>query len=206
MSLTPPHLKDGQRWQGQRIGLLGGSFNPPHAGHLNIARIARARFGLDFVWWLVTPQNPLKDKKDIAPYDERFTKVENIIAGNPAMMATHLEREIGSRYSYETVRALKKAFPHTDFLWICGMDNARIFHKWDRWLDLLELIPMTFIARPPAGGLVQNCPVRMAPVPHHHQAGGAVTNLKKPGIYWLTATKMIDLSSTRIRNDINKLR
>lgn len=200
MSLTPPRLGDSQRWRSLRIGLLGGSFNPPHEGHLNIARIARARFGLDFIWWLVTPQNPLKDKKHIAPYDERFALVKNMVGDDPRMMPTHLESEIGSRYSYETVEALRGAFPQTDFLWICGMDNALIFHKWDRWRELLGMIPMTFIARPPAGTLVRNCPLRMADVPHHTRTQGRMTDLNRPGVYWLSATKMINLSSTEIRN------
>ncbi len=203
MGLTPPRLHDGTRWQGLRVGLLGGSFNPPHAGHLHIARIARARFGLDFVWWLITPQNPLKDSRQLAPYDERFGQVDALIATDPTMMATHLEREIGSRYTYDTVRTLKHAFPRTDFLWICGMDNARIFHQWDRWRELLDLVPMTFIARPPAGILVQNCPLRMSDVPQHVKTMGARTDLSKPGIYWLTATKMVDISSTEIRNKSN---
>ncbi len=200
MSFTAPHLNDGERWRGKRIGLLGGSFNPPHAGHLHIARIAQARFGLHYVWWLVTPHNPLKDKNIIAPYEERFAQVQEITASNPAMMATHLERDIGSRYTYETVSTLRTRFARTDFLWICGMDNALIFHKWERWRDLLNLLPMTFIARPPAQALVRNCPVRMADVPQYRDTQGRQTDLAKPGIFWLTSTRMIDLSSTKIRN------
>lgn len=202
MSLSPPHLKDGMRWRGMRIGLLGGSFNPPHAGHTHIARLAQARFGLDFVWWLVTPQNPLKETKDTADYAQRFAQVEAITAPYPTHMATHLEREIGSRYTYESVSALKHAFPQTDFLWICGMDNARIFHRWDRWQELLALIPMTFIARPPARSLVQNCPLRQYAVPHYHRTQGRQTDLSQPGVYWLASSKMVDLSSTKIRNNI----
>ncbi len=200
MTMTAPHLLDGVRWNGMRVGLLGGSFNPPHAGHLHIARVAKARFGLDFVWWLVTPHNPLKDKNIIAPYEERFSQVEKMTAHDPAMMATHLERDIGSRYTYETVSALRQAFPKTDFLWICGMDNALIFHRWQRWQDILKTMPMTFIARPPAGALVRSSPLRMADVPHHSQTHGARTDLGKPGVYWLTSTRMVDLSSTEIRN------
>ena len=200
MIMTPPHLLDGVRWSGMRVGLLGGSFNPPHAGHLHIARVAKARFGLDVVWWLVTPHNPLKDKNIIAPYAERFAQVEDMTAHDPAMMATHLERDIGSRYTYETVTALRHAFPKTDFLWVCGMDNALIFHHWQRWQDILKTMPMTFIARPPAGALVRTCPLRMADVPHHSQTHGKHTDLGKPGIYWLTSTRMVDLSSTEIRN------
>lgn len=200
MTMTPPHPGDGTRWRGRRIGLLGGSFNPPHNGHMHIAKIAKARFGLDFVWWLITPHNPLKDKKILAPYEERYAAVEKMTARHPSMMATHLERDLGGTYTYETVRTLRDIFPQTDFLWICGMDNALIFHKWECWRELLGLMPMTFIARPPAHYLVKNCPVRQADIPHHFHTRGRATDLKKPGVYWLTATRMIDLSSTEIRN------
>ncbi len=182
--LASPTLKDGNRWSGMRIGLLGGSFNPAHAGHRHIARLAMAEYDLDFVWWLVTPQNPLKDKKGMAPYEERFASVEKIIAGHPRMMATHLEAELGTTYTYDTVKGLKQAFPKTDFLFICGMDNAMIFHKWDRWKDLVDLVRIAFVARPPAGGLVRNCPVRM---------------LNSPNVSWLQGAKMLDISSTQIR-------
>lgn len=188
-TLTPPNFKDSSRWAGRRIGLLGGSFNPAHAGHLHIARLALAKMDLDFVWWMVTPQNPLKDKKGMAPYEARFASVEDLIGGHPAMMATHLEKKIHGKYTYDTVKALIRAYPKTDFTFICGMDNAMIFHRWDRWRELADLIPIVFIARPPAGELVRNCPIRM---------------LNHPNIRWLTATKMMDISSTKIRNSILK--
>ena len=187
--LTSPTLNDGNRWKGMKVGLLGGSFNPAHAGHKHIARLAMAEYGLDFVWWLVTPQNPLKDKSVTAPYAVRFASVEDIIAGHPRMMATHLEEELGTTYTYDTVKGLIRHFPQTDFLFICGMDNAMIFHKWDRWKDLAKLIPIAFIARPPAGGLVRNCPIRM---------------LGNKNVSWLQNTKMLDISSTKIRKSSKK--
>lgn len=183
-----------------RIGLLGGSFNPAHEGHLHIARLAMAKFGLDFVWWLVTPQNPLKDRKGMAPYDERFASVESIIGGHPKMMATHLESELGTQFTYDTVTALKDTFPKADFLFICGMDNALIFHKWDRWQELTQTLPIVFIARPPAGMLIRNCPVRMLDNSRGTAPMGRKTDLKTPKIYWLQTTKMINISSTQIRN------
>ncbi len=203
-SFTPPSLRDGQRWNGLRIGLLGGSFNPAHHGHLNIARLAMARFGLDFVWWIVTPQNPLKDKSQTAAYEDRMRSVKRLIAGHPKMMATHLEKELGSTYTYDTVARLKKSFPKTDFLWICGMDNAVIFHRWDRWKDLAHEIPIVFIARPPAGLLIRNCPVRMLKASCAACTPSVKTDLSIPKIYWLQTTKMIDISSTAIRNNSAK--
>lgn len=196
-SFSSPTLLGGNKWKNCRIGLLGGSFNPPHAGHLHIARLAQVKFGLDFVWWIVTPQNPLK--KNTGGYERRFDQVEKMIAPYPRQVATHLERDIGSKYTHQTVMALREHFPSTDFLWICGMDNALIFHKWDNWQALLENMPITFIARPPVGNLVKNSPLRSYNHPHYFNAFGSKTDLKKPGIYWLQGTKMLDISSTEIR-------
>lgn len=188
-----------------RVGLLGGSFNPAHEGHLHIARIAMRKFGLDCVWWLVTPQNPLKEAKGLAPYEKRFASVQSIISNDPGMIATHIERDLGTKFTFDTVEALKTAYPKTDFLFICGMDNAVIFHKWDRWEDLARAIPIVFIARPPAQELVRNCPIRMLNIPQHDRPCGRRTNLKKPHVFWLSAARMIDQSSTKIRNKINWL-
>jgi nicotinate-nucleotide adenylyltransferase len=184
-TLTPPNLMDSPRWGGMKIGLLGGSFNPAHKGHRHIARMAMAEYDLDFVWWLVTPQNPLKDKAHMATYDVRFQSVQSIIAGHPHMMATHIEQKLGTNYTYETVKGLMKSYPKTDFVFICGMDNAHIFHRWDRWRTLTRLMPIVFIARPPAGSLIQNCPVRMLG--------------KGAKVSFLHTSKMLDISSTQIR-------
>ena len=202
---SPPALNETNRWDGLRIGLLGGSFNPPHIGHLHIARLARAEFGLDFVWWIVTPQNPLKKTKGMAPYSERYLLVKEMLQQSPRQMPTHLESDLGTKYTHETVAALRKNFPKTDFVWICGMDNAHIFHKWDEWREILNLMPICFIARPPADNLVRNSPLRQyTNVPHYFATKGRNTNLKNKGVYWLKASKMLDISSTKIRNK-NKL-
>ena len=197
-SFTPPSLHDSHRWKGMRIGLLGGSFNPPHEGHMNIARLARTKFGLDFVWWIVTPQNPLKNPKNSTPYDKRFAQVEAITAHSPKQIATHLERDFKTHYTYQTIQKLKHRFSNTDFIWICGMDNALMFHQWDQWQEITQQIPMVFIARPPAHNLVKNCPLRqLNTVPHRHETDGVKTDLKTPCIYWLRGTKMLDISSTK---------
>lgn len=186
---SSPNLKDSARWSGMKIGLLGGSFNPAHNGHRHIARMAMAEYNLDFIWWLVTPQNPLKDKAGMAAYDDRVLSVKNIVAGHPRMMVTHLEEKLGTTYTYETIKALLKAYPKTEFTFICGMDNALIFHKWEEWDALAGMVHIVFMARPPAGSLVRNCPVRM---------------LKSPNVSFFQTTKMLDISSTKIRNSIKK--
>lgn len=184
-----PSLQDGTAYAGKKIGLLGGSFNPAHKGHKHIALLALEHYGLDEIWWLITPQNPLKDTVDMADYETRFTSVEKIINNHPDMRATHLERDLGTTYTYETVKALKEHFPQTDFLFICGMDNALIFHKWDHWVELLDLIPFTFIDRPGSVEIVADCPLKQ---------------VKHPNLHWLHGEEMIDISSTQIRNNIKK--
>lgn len=168
---------------------------------MHIARLALVQFGLDFVWWIVTPQNPLKSSSGMATYEERLGLVRGMTQRHPRMMAATLEDDLRTRYTYETADALEKRFPHTEFLWICGMDNARIFHRWDRWRELVRKMPVAFIARPPAGSLVQACPLRMMPERYHrHSAQGRKTALSPPKITWLRGTKMVDISSTDIRN------
>ncbi len=185
--MEQPTLKKPAPWNGKKIGLLGGSFNPAHKGHRHIAMLALAYYALDYVWWLVTPQNPLKDTTDMAPYDERFASAEQIIAGHPKMMVTHLERDLGTTYTYETVKGLKQAFPQTEFMFICGMDNALIFHKWDRWQDLLDLTPIIFIDRPGAIDIVDEAPLK---------------KITHPNLIWLHGEEMMDISSTQIRNSL----
>jgi len=187
MSLGSPTLDNPAPWKGKKIGLLGGSFNPAHKGHRHIAMLALAYYALDYVWWLVTPQNPLKTTDDMGPYDERFASAEAIIAGHPKMIVTHLERDLGTTYTYETVKGLKQAFPQTEFLFICGMDNALIFHKWDRWQDLLDLIPITFIDRPGAIDIVDDSPLK---------------KVSHKNLLWLHGEEMMDISSTQIRNSL----
>lgn len=203
---TAPTLKDGNRWRGLRIGLFGGSFNPPHAGHVHVAQLAKVKFGLDFVWWLVTPQNPLKESKHTKPYKDRYKNVESMLENLPKHLPTHLETQIKSQYTYETVSTIRNVFPQTEFLWICGMDNAYIFHKWERWQDIIQTMPVAFIARPPATDLVKSCPLRMTKniVTHKYETRGAKTDLNNPAIYWLAGNKMLDISSTNIRKNIAK--
>lgn len=187
MMMKQPTLDNPAPWNGKKIGLLGGSFNPAHKGHKHIAELALEHYNLDGIWWLVTPQNPLKDTTDMAAYDERFASAEKIVDGHPQMVVTHLERDIGTTFTYETVRGLKKAFAQTDFMFICGMDNALIFHKWDRWQDLLDLIPVTFIDRPGAVDVVDDSPLKQ---------------VSHPNLLWLHGEEMVDISSTQIRNSL----
>jgi nicotinate-nucleotide adenylyltransferase len=133
--------------QGRSIGLLGGSFNPAHAGHKHISLVALKRLGLDEVWWLVTPQNPLKETKGTPSLSERVTQA-SLIAAHPSIHVTDIERKLGTQYTFDTVRALTSRNPSTNFVWIMGADNFIQLPQWKDWSALMHLIPMVIIARP----------------------------------------------------------
>lgn len=131
---------------GQRIGLLGGSFDPPHPGHAHITRWALKGFGLDHVWWLVSPANPLKTT---APADlERRLAAARAVMRHPRVAITDLEARLGTRYTAETVAALQRHYPGVRFVWLMGADNLTTFHRWDRWTQILARVPVGVLARP----------------------------------------------------------
>jgi nicotinate-nucleotide adenylyltransferase len=129
------------------VGLYGGSFNPPHAGHEHVAQIARRRLGLDRVVWLVSPGNPLKDPGHLEPLEQRMAQVRRL-AGGPGTVVSDLEARLGSRYTVDTVRWLKARFPGVRFVWIMGADNLAGFHRWKGWRDLMAEIPVAVVSRP----------------------------------------------------------
>lgn len=199
-----PHLLDGVRWKGKRVGLLGGSFNPPHEGHVHISLAAIKGLQLDCVWWLVTPQNPLKTDAPL-PLGERMALSRQITADHPKILVSSLEEALGTAITYETVRRLRKRFPGTDFVWISGMDNALSLHLWHHWQELLDEICMLHLTRNPARSLVKKSPVRMLQTQKH-----VVTNksgrfpLDSGTTYWMMQKKMLNVSSTDIRNNHEK--
>ena len=132
-----------------RIGLLGGSFNPPHAGHVHIAREAKKRLGLDRVLWLVSPQNPLKDSHQTAPLAERLSATADILGAEGGQHASIIETRMQTRYTLDTIRALKKRWPHARFVWIMGSDNLAGFHRWKGWRIMARLVNIAVVERPP---------------------------------------------------------
>ncbi|MDB2682697.1 nicotinate-nicotinamide nucleotide adenylyltransferase [Alphaproteobacteria bacterium] len=199
----PPHLNDTQRWRGLRVGLLGGSFNPAHEGHVHISLAALNGLKLDFVWWLVTPQNPIKEQSP-APLDERV-KLSRKIIENPRILVTDMETELGTNITYETIKALKRRFIGTEFVWISGMDNALNLHKWNHWQDLLRQIPMVHLSRNPANTMIKACPLRMyTPQKHVFLNKGAKVPLDSGTTYWLMQKKIVHTSSSEIRKNNGK--
>lgn len=134
-------------WRGLRVGLFGGSFNPAHEGHLHVARQAIRRLDLDAVWWLVSPQNPLKGKADMAPLAARLASAQ-AMARDPHIVVTAVEQQLGVRHSLRTVRALQARNPDTRFVWIMGADNLAGLHRWQGWRQLMRAVAIAVIDRP----------------------------------------------------------
>jgi nicotinate-nucleotide adenylyltransferase len=132
---------------GQRIGLYGGSFNPAHSGHYAVALEALKSARLDFVWWLVSPQNPLKDPSLTEDFCERLT-ITRSIASHPRFIVTDIEKTIGSRTTAETLETLKPLFRQAKFVWIMGADSLAGLHRWRHWRVLPKTLPLLVINRP----------------------------------------------------------
>jgi nicotinate-nucleotide adenylyltransferase len=131
----------------RRVGLFGGSFNPAHGGHLHISLLALRLLDLDEVWWLVSPQNPLKPARGMAPVEERMAGALRL-AKHPRIRVTDLEARLGTRYTADTILALKRRFPATRFVWLMGADNLRQISRWARWEDIFRAVPIAIFARP----------------------------------------------------------
>ena len=131
------------------IGLFGGSFNPPHQGHALVAEIAMQRLGLDQLWWMVTPGNPLKNHSGLAPLSERIVACEAMIT-DPRIKITAFEKSLGQSYTAQTLGAISRRNPHCHFVWIMGADNLKNFHLWQNWREIACTFPIAVIDRPGA--------------------------------------------------------
>jgi nicotinate-nucleotide adenylyltransferase len=135
--------------KGMVIGLLGGSFDPAHEGHVHITREALKRMGLDQVWWLVTPGNPLKARQP-APLADRMARAREVMR-HPRVKITALEEVLGTRVTIDTITRLRAIYPGVTFVWLMGADNLVQFHRWGRWRDILRAVAVGVLARPGAG-------------------------------------------------------
>ena len=131
-----------------RIGLLGGSFNPPHDGHVHVSEAALRKLRLDYVWWLVSPQNPLKPSRGMASFDKRLEAAKRLADRHPRMVVTGIEDELGTRFTIDTLRALKRRFADTRFVWLMGSDNLVQISRWRRWQQIFAEVPVAVVARP----------------------------------------------------------
>jgi len=185
----------------QRIGVMGGSFNPPHDGHRIVAATALRRLNLDRLWWLVSPGNPLKNQDDLAPLDERI-KVAKQFATDPRMEITAFEQKLDSPYTASTLAFLKERYPRALFVWVMGADNLASFHKWRNWHDIVSTLPIAVIDRPGwhLKALASPAARTMAGdrVPETH--AGALPMMKPPAWTFLT-TRLSRLSSSSLRQE-----
>ncbi|HOZ34908.1 MAG TPA: nicotinate-nucleotide adenylyltransferase [Tabrizicola sp.] len=135
--------------RGMVVGLLGGSFDPAHEGHVHITREALKRMGLDQVWWLVSPGNPLKARQP-APMADRLARAMAVML-DPRVKITALEERLGTRATYDTISRLQAIYPGVTFVWLMGADNLVQFHRWGRWRDILRSVAVGVLARPGSG-------------------------------------------------------
>ena len=184
---------------GQRIGLLGGSFEPPHAGHVHITKWALKEFGLDKVWWLVSPGNPLKAQGP-ASMERRIEAAHALLDGHPKIVVTDLERRLGTRYTAETLDRLMMRYQDVRFVWLMGADNLADFHKWDRWDEIMYKMPIGVLARP-GEQLAAGCSPAARRFRRKRLSARRSTALpfREAPCWSLLTGPMVNLSSTQIR-------
>jgi nicotinate-nucleotide adenylyltransferase len=185
---------------GMRIGLLGGSFNPPHAAHRAISLFALKRLNLDRVWWLLTPGNPLKDNGALRGLAERADAAREV-ADDPRIDISCLEAVIGTRYTVDTIIHLRRRVSGVHFVWIMGADNLAQFHRWQNWRRIATEVPIAVIDRPPESFRALAAPAAQALARYRLPASQAprLADQRAPAWVFLTGLKL-KLSSTGLRN------
>lgn len=183
----------------KRVGLLGGSFNPAHDGHVHISLQALEKLDLDEVWWLVSPQNPLKPTKGMAPLDQRLADAGRM-ATDPRIRVTAIEKDLGTRYTDDTLKALRDRFPGTAFVWLMGADNLIQVPKWKRWQSVFRTVPVAVLARPTYSlrALSSRAARRFARARIRSYRAGALAGMKPPAWVFLKIPLHPE-SATRIR-------
>ncbi len=190
----PPHAP------GMRIGLLGGSFNPPHMAHRAISLFAMKRLQLDRVWWLVSPGNPLKDTRALTQLQQRVAAAREL-ADDPRIEVSCLEAVIGTRYTADTISYLRRRCADVRFVWIMGADNLAQFHRWKNWQLIAGEVPIAVIDRAPQSIRALASPAAQAMAPYRlgEQHAGRLALKRPPAWVFLTGLKL-KLSSTALRN------
>ena len=192
-----PYVPDGRV-----IGLLGGSFDPAHEGHAHITREALKRFGLDEVWWLVSPGNPLKEHGP-ASLKRRMAKAHEVMQ-HPRVRISDFERRAGTRYTAETLRALMAAYPQAKFVWLMGADNLVQFEHWQDWQWIMENVAVGVLARPGQRGAARGA--KAAEVFKRYQMRAPMASLlgrAEAPAWCFVNVPMVDLSSSQIRQGGN---
>ena len=199
-AVFPADLRMPHAARGMNVGLFGGSFNPPHEGHALVAEIALRRLRLQQLWWIVTPGNPLKDARHLAPLGERI-RLSRATAGDPRVKVTAFEAAHDLRYTADTLRFVKARNPGVRFVWIMGADSLASFHLWQRWHDIAMTFPIAVIDRP--GSTLAFLSSRMAKTFDYarvdEEDAPLLAGLKPPAWTFIHGPRS-SMSSTAIRN------
>lgn len=202
-----PRPRSGHAFRGLTIGLMGGSFNPAHDGHRHVALWALRSLRLDFAWWLVSPGNPLKPSADMAPLADRLEGARVAAAGHPRVVVTAIEGELGTRYTADTLAALRRRFPRTRFVWLMGADNLAQIPRWRDWEAIFATTPIAVFGRPrysmrALGGQAAR---RFARRRVRARRAGALARLETPAWVFIPCP-LHPASSTAIRQGAARLR
>ena len=183
----------------QRIGVMGGSFNPPHEGHAIVASTALKRLALDQLWWLVTPGNPLKSHNGLAPLADRLAACATL-ANDPRMHVTAFEAQLHTPYTAATLSFLTKRYPATTFIWIMGADNLATFHRWQHWRMIARDLPIAVVDRPGWRLKALSSPAARALAKTRLPESAASSLGRYPPPHWcLLSTRLSHASSTQLR-------
>jgi nicotinate-nucleotide adenylyltransferase len=184
-----------------RIGLLGGSFNPPHEGHALITRLALRRLQLDRVWWLVTPGNPLKSLTGLAALKARVEAARRLDVG-PRVVVSDIEAQIGSSFTYDTLLWLRQRAPSAHFVWIMGADNLRQLHLWRHWRLIADLVPIAVVDRPGSTlrAISSRAGMALAPWRVPERDASRFAAMRPPALLFLHGPRS-RLSSTALRGE-----
>ena len=187
-----------------RVGLLGGSFNPAHGGHLHISRLALKHLNLDQVWWLVSPQNPLKPTAGMAPLADRLDHAR-AIAADPRILPTDMERRLGTLYAVDTLRRLFGRYPNTRFVWVMGADNLIEAPLWKRWRPFFNMVPIAVFARPSYSFRALTSKAARCLAPHRVGCGrGPALAGMTPPAWMFLPTRLEESSATAIRLRVSR--
>jgi nicotinate-nucleotide adenylyltransferase len=185
---------------GQRIGLLGGSFNPAHDGHRHLSLTALKKLNLDRVWWLVSPQNPLKPARGMAPLERRMARAR-AVASHPRIQVTDIETRLNTRFTADTLAVLRRRFAGQRFVWLMGADNLQQLPEWDRWERIMHLVPVAVFDRAPYSWSVlgERAAHRFRRF-HWQQADGRALADADPPAWCFFRMKRHPLSATEVRS------
>ncbi|UUX48085.1 nicotinate-nucleotide adenylyltransferase [Nisaea acidiphila] len=186
--------------RGRTVAVMGGSFNPAHRGHLDIALLALQKLGADEVWWMVSPQNPLKTADDMAPFEERRASAVRLARGHPRIRVTEIEVLLGTRYTADTLSTLVSGAPFTRFIWVMGADNLVGFHRWAEWKQIFNSVVIAVFDRPTYSLRALSGPAarRFAKARIRQRAGESLGKRRAPAWVFFH-TPLNPLSATSIR-------